>query len=497
MTKLVKASIWLSLSEIAFNLSGYVIHAILGRYLGPAEYGRYSLIVTFSTMIIILIGAGIPTAMSKYLSEIFNTQPEMIPIIKRTGARLQLALISVVTIIYFFMAPVFAALLKDPTLTPLFRLSSFIIPAFALASFYFSYYTGIQQFNKQAILKFTRSITKVVFIVGLGLYFKAAGAVIGQALAPFTVFIDAYLLDPYRKKAKKLPTQKEMKYEFHWKKLLNFAWPITIFMIFYELMISMDLYLVKAILHDDIQTGLYNAALTVGRIPYYLFYFLTIILLPKISQTTAQGLKEETKRMLQSSMRFLFMFLFPTVALLATFADSSIRFFFGARYSAAGYPMSILVIGVGFLTVFYILSFVLNGAGKNKVPMWIAFIGAVVNFGLNYTLIKSMGLIGSALATTITSAVAMIICSIYTAKNLFPFIRLLQLIKYTLASLLIYFIGQKIFYQGRFIFIVWSFILFLLYLLILAFLKEINANDWKQLSALLNKKKSAPVKPET
>lgn len=476
MTKLVKASLWLSLSELAFNLSGYVIHAALGRFLGPSEYGRYSLIVTFSTMIIVLIGTGIPTAMSKYLSEIFNTHPEYIPAIKKTGAKLQVTLIAIITVVYFGMAPLFAGILHDQSLVPLFRISSLVIPAFALASFYFYYYTGIQQFGKQAFLKFTRSIAKVVFIIGLGYKYKAAGAVIGQALAPFTVFIDAYLLDPYRgKKAKNLPAARN--YEFHWKKLLNFAWPITLFMIFYELMITIDLYLVKSILKNDTLTGIYSAALTVGRIPYYAFYFLTIILLPKISQTTAQGLEQETKNTLQTAMRFLFMFLIPIVALLALFSESAVRFFYGSQYSDAGEPMSILAIGVGFLTVFYILSFVLNGAGKNKVPMWVAFGGAVMNFFLNYVFIRRYGLIGSAMATTITSVIAMVVAAAYTHSRIASLIRISSLIKFTIASLLMYGAGTQFFGQGRYVFILWSFLLLVLYLVLLYLMGEIRPKD--------------------
>lgn len=488
MTKLVKASLWLSLSELAFTFSGYVIHAVLGRYMGPSEYGRYSLIVTFSTMIIMLIGSGIPTAMSKYLSEIFNTHPEYIPTIKKTGAKLQFVVISIVTILYFFLSPVFANLLNDPSLTRLFQISSLIIPSFALASFYFYYFTGIHEFGKQAFLKFTRSIAKVVFIVGLGLYFKSAGAVLGQALAPLTVFIDAYLIDPFRK-GKMKEIKPDTKYEFHWKKLLNFAWPITLFMIFYELMISIDLYMVKAILQDDVQTGIYNAALTVGRIPYYIFYFLTIILLPKISQTTSQGLEKETVKTLRTSMRFLFMFLLPIVAILSLFSESAIRFFYGAKFSDAGPSMSILVVGVGFLTVFYILSFVLNGAGKNKVPMYIALGGAIINFVLNYFFIKEYGLIGSAIATSVTSFLAMIVVTVYTVQNISSLIRISSLVRFAIATILVYWVGNHLFQQGRYIFILWSALMLLGYLGVLYALKEIRPTDKALVLEIIQRKK--------
>lgn len=187
MSSLLRASIWLTLAELTFNLSGYVIHSFLGRFLGPAEYGRFSLVITLTTMIVILIGRGVPIAMSKYLSEFLDDKGQALTI-RRRAAFIQFILVATITLIYFFLAPVFAKLLGDETLTPLFRISSLIIPTFALASFYIYYFNGLQEFGKQSILKFVRSIAKVGFILGLGYYFKTTGAIIGQALAPLSVF---------------------------------------------------------------------------------------------------------------------------------------------------------------------------------------------------------------------------------------------------------------------------------------------------------------------
>ena len=86
MSTIAKSALWVTISEIIFNLSGFIIHSILGRVLGPADYGRYGLIVTLTTMVIILIGNGIPTAMAKYISEIFETEPKLILKIKRSSS---------------------------------------------------------------------------------------------------------------------------------------------------------------------------------------------------------------------------------------------------------------------------------------------------------------------------------------------------------------------------------------------------------------------------
>ncbi|MCX6763213.1 MAG: oligosaccharide flippase family protein, partial [Candidatus Moranbacteria bacterium] len=152
-SNLAKSAVWVTFSEIFFNLSGFIIHSALGRFLGPADYGRYGLIITLTTTVIILIGNGIPTAMAKYISEYFETDAKMVKVIKRQTVISQTILIGAITVIFYFCAPLISAALGDPTLTPLFQISTLIIPAFAAGSFYFSYYTGLHRFNLQATLK--------------------------------------------------------------------------------------------------------------------------------------------------------------------------------------------------------------------------------------------------------------------------------------------------------------------------------------------------------
>lgn len=490
-TNLAKSTFWLVVSEIIFNLSGYIIHSFVGRILGPADYGRYGLVVTLTTMVIILIGNGIPTAMSKYISEIFETDPRMVLVIKRKAVILQSILIGAITVLFFFSAPLISYALKDASLTPLFRISTFIIPAFAAASFYFSYYTGLHKFNVQSILKTLRSILKVLAIVGLAYAFRVPGSIVGYALAAFSVFLVAFGLDQlkYAKEIKKAAKTQKLASEsdFETKKLINYAWQVILFFLAYELLISIDLYLVKGIMRNDYLTGIYNASLTVGRIPYYIFYALTIMLLPVVSKTTAEKNHTQTNKIISQSLRLMVILLVPSVILMSQFARPIIKIFYSSKYIDAVYPMSILAYGVGFLTIFYVMSFVLNGAGKTKIPMWISIFGVIINTILNYILIKRLGIAGSAIATTITSFAVMLAILYYIQRDFGVLIKLKSLLKIGTSGIMM-FIASLFFSKGELIFILWSTILFALYLLILYFLGEITKEDFIYLKKIIAKK---------
>lgn len=397
-----RALVWLTASEIIFNLAGYIIHASLGRILGPEEYGRFGVVITLTTMIIVLLGNGVPTAMSKFLAENFGTHPERVKNIKGTAIFLQTLIMLPASILFYFLAPWVATyVLRDSSLTPLFQVSALIIPGFALASFYFYYYTGLHYFRLQAVLKTLRALFRIVFIVGFAYFWGVTGAVGGYIIAPLAVFAIAFLYDIF-KVSPQLP-EKDQQFHLAKSSLFQYAWPFTVFLIFYELVLTADLFFVKALLQNDYLTGLYNAAITVGRIPYYLFYALTIILLPAIAKAKTAPTNQEAALLVQKTLLLIYALLMPMVTFLYAYSAEVLTFFYGQKYLGAIPAFEIFVFGAGFLTIFYVLAFALHGAGRVKIPMWLSLAGVLLLSGLNLHLIPLYGLPGASLAVTLAS----------------------------------------------------------------------------------------------
>lgn len=491
--KLARSTLIITFSEIIYSISAYIISAVLGRVLGPADYGRLGIIVTLTTMTIVLIGQSVPMAMSKYLSEIFEKNKKLVPIIKKQTIKIQIIIVGSVTILFFLLAPIIARLLNDASLTNLFRLSSLVIPTFAMASFYFYYYTGLHKFKIQAFLKTNRGLARMLFIIGLTLLLAPfgmalKGSIVGYIVAPFTVFLIAYGIDKFKISKEFKPSLKnDTKVFFDWHKLIKFAWPVTIFLIAYQFLNTIDLYLVKGIMHSDVQTGFYNAAYTVGTIPFNLFYALAVVLLPFISKTTSAGNKAETKKNISQSLRFLVMFLTPVCLLISYFSLPVINMFYSSRYALSAPVLSIYVIAEGFLTIFYILTFILNGAGKVKIPMYVAIIGFFLNTFLTYFLIKAYGLIGAAGGTAFMAFIIMAFILIYVYKEFGYLFPAKSFVKIMSAGAIMY--ATSFFFSlNQWLFILWALLLFILYLILLYLFQEIKKEDLLFFKNILFKK---------
>lgn len=504
MSSIAKSALWVTISEIIFNLSGFVIHSILGRVLGPSDYGRYGIIITLTTMIIILIGNGIPTAMAKYISEIFETSPRMVLKIKRQATILQALIIGAITVIFYFSADLISKILGDPTLAPLFRFSTLIIPAFAAASFYFSYYTGLHKFNTQATLKTLRSIFRIGFVVGLTIIFGLKGSIAGYIIAPFLVFLVAFGIDKFKitrelraneNELERISSHSQKISSFNWRVLINYAWQVVVFFLAYELLISIDLYLVKGILRNDATAGIYNAALTVGRIPYYIFYAMTIFLLPMVSKASANNNFKNAKNIIDNALRIMLIFLAPMVILMSFYSKEILQLLYGKEYLAGAVPMSVLVYGVGFLTIFYVLSFAMNGAGKTAIAMVISAIGVIINVVLNYFLIIKMGILGSAYATSITSFIIMILMLYFIKRDFGAGIRMIEFFKVIIAGAISYLVLFRL-PAEKYIFISFSFLVFAIYLIALYLIKGLNKGDVEYFKSLMKSRKKEEMEEE-
>lgn len=482
------ALVWLTASEIVFNIASYIVHASVGRILGPADYGRYGLVITLTTMIIVLVGNGLPTAMSKYLSEVFEKAPWKVPVIKRESAKLQTAVMGGLTVLFFLASPLIARLLGDPSLTPLFAFSSLIIPAFAAASFYLHYFNGLHFFQLQATLKIIRSFARLLFIVGLALLFGLPGSVTGYILAPLSVFFVGLIADWIVTK-KSFSQKPEEGFTFSGKLLLQYAWPFTLFLVFYEFVLTLDLYLVKAILQNNIATGLYNAAITVGRIPYYLFYALAVIMIPAIAKTTADHGLKETRALVEKSLRLMAFLLFPFVTLLAVYAEPILHLFYGSRYLGAANAMSIFSLGAGFLTVFYVLAFALSGAGQIRIPMNLTAFGVLAALLLNFLLIPLFGIEGAAAATSTVSFLLMVAVLVYTARH-FAVSLSAKLWFVSVGSAIAVALLSTVLPSGQVSFLASGALLFALYYIPLFLTKELKSSDIEPIRKIFMKKET-------
>lgn len=480
MGSLARGTLYLMLSQAVFMMSGYIVHIAVGRLLGPADYGTFGIIISIMTLTNILFMTGIPQASSRFIA----MANEDLNQIMKISINLQMYFSIIVFFVYFISSQTIANILGDPELSKYIRISAFAIPVYAIFSTYGGFLNGFRLYGKQASTIIVHSIIKIVAVIGLvSLGLSIYGAIIGYILGALMGMIVGWF---YLRNIKNIPINKiNTKTNFSAKKIIDFSLLVTIFSFSLLFLMNADLFLVKRILGDNIQTGYYTASSTLSKFPYYILTGLGIAIFPAISKLTITNDMTQIRKHIKESMRYLLLLLLPITFIISGSSKRLIEFFYSDKYVGASYSLEILVFGLAAFTISNILMMIINAYGRPIIPTITTIIFIPIIIGLNWILIPMYGLKGAAIATTVTGFLVMILSLICIIKIFGTFIDFISLVRIFFASLIIYIMAFWV-RVDVFILPLWYIFLFGTYLCILILTKEFNKNDFKIVTNIID-----------
>jgi O-antigen/teichoic acid export membrane protein len=162
--------------------------------------------------------------------------------------------------------------------------------------------------------------------------------------------------------------------------------------------------------------ALYNVAVPIVSLLWYFSRSATMVIYPMSSELWAKKHKDFSKgvEMLQ---KYSFVIIIPFALVMFSFPDIIIRLLFGESYVPAQYALQILAVGAIAYTVMNINNNVLMAIGQVKQNTYYLLIGAFFNLVLNFILIPLYGIIGAAIATSLSYVVVLILTSLRINKS--------------------------------------------------------------------------------
>ncbi|MGH9857921.1 MAG: polysaccharide biosynthesis C-terminal domain-containing protein, partial [Acidobacteriota bacterium] len=375
-------------------------------------------------------------------------------------------------------SPLIARLLNDASLTRYVAFVAIVIFFQAYYPIYVQFLSGMHQFTRQALVTSLYAVIKLISALGLLLVLGVYGAFSGFAVGGIIAALIGrhWTRDIGGNKKKHLPL----------KSFLSFAGLYVAILMGLQLLMSLDLFMVKALLRNDVQAGYYNAATSLARISYLLLQGLTFVLLPSVSALTRPGASHvEATEFIKETMRYLIALIVPSVVIgAATSKSLLLLFFFSTReYVAAAPVLTVLMIGIGALGFYLLLANIVAGAGRAKIGFYITASMIAASALLGWFLIPQFGLIGAAWQTTLVSGAGLLVLGTYTFKVFripFPLKSVLNVLIATFIAVL-----PTYFWQASVLLLpVLYIVLFAVYILVLLFLGEISYGDRSRLARL-------------
>jgi len=320
-------------AQAVFLVSSYALHMFLARLLGPAGYGVYGVVFNLLSLLYILVNAGVPQAVSRYVAAAGRPGSIM-----RRALALQLASSLAIALAYAVAGVAIARVLGDTNLEPYFRLSALAIPTYALYSLLAGYLGGLRLFVVQAGSVALYGVAKMLAVCALAYVGGIDGALIGLAIGPLGPLLLALGL------GRRGATRGEAGVST--RALVGFAGPFTIFAVSVEAMTMLDLFLAKALVGDAATVGYYTAASTIARVPYFLFVGLGTAVLPVAARAAASGEDARTDRLIRQALRLVILLAVPGVAFTAVMARPVVGLLYSVGYEPAAYLLPVLTAGM-------------------------------------------------------------------------------------------------------------------------------------------------------
>lgn len=201
----------------------------------------------------------------------------------------------------------------------------------------------------------------------------------------------------------------------------------------------LDTTMIGTLVQDKAETGYYEQGQKVIRLLLTVVTSLGVVMVPRMASTYASGDNEKIKSYMKMSFKFVFFLAFPIMFGIISIAEAFVPVFFGAGYDKVVILISIIspiliLMGMGnVLGTQYLLP-----TKRQKEYTISVTIGVLVNFVLNYILIKKYASIGASVATVLSELVIVIIQFQYIKKEI-SFKNLLQMAwKYFLSGIVMF-----------------------------------------------------------
>ena len=481
LRKIAKGASIVLIGTFVGRAFGYLSRMAIARFLGANDYGLIALGFAAMSIVATLSLIGMQSGIVRYIS--FYKGKEDLGRIKGTiisSLKITLPLSLVLTFILFWYANwISIHVFHDANLAPVIRIFSIGIPFFVLTQNLLSATVGFQEmkyrvYTENILQEPLKLLAIVVFLLlGYGVVGAAWGWVLAIIVMPFLAFyfLEKKLFPIFKTKVKAISMDKE---------ILYFSLPL-LFAGIAGLVMGWTDTLMLGYFSSSTDVGVYNAALPTAQLIRSIPAAFAVIFFPVVSELYARNKIEDLRRTYSAVTKWMLALIFPAFLLTALFPEQILKILFGTEYIAGATALSIIVFGYMVGAAVGPTGAILQTYKRTKTVMVANYMGAAMNFLLNFLLIPIYGVNGAAIATGFSLAFVYILTFFFAHKaaKIQPF--RLSYLKIILASsiavFVIYSLTKYVIGVSTFVLIPMLFVFLIFYFFLLLLMKSFEEED--------------------
>jgi len=383
---LIKNTGILALGQLSSKIFTFLLLPVYTSLLMPDDYGTVDVLQTIISLILYIVTLQLECAVFRFIIDSRDNGSEQKEYITSgLVALLTMSLISTIIIVilnYFFEIP---------------HIFLFVLSLFAQGGYFYlsNIARGLGKNIDYSIASFVVTVSSlsvnIMFIVG----FKIGAASILLALVISNYIGSIYYI--FRLKIWKLVEINSFNYK-KLKKMLEYSMPLIPNAISWWIANTSDRILILAYLGPTIN-GIYAAANKIPTIYTTIFSIFNIAWSESVSLSMKDNdYGEYIESMMNNSYR---LFSFMNLGII-TCMSIMFKLLIGENYSDAYNHIFILLVAIFINSMCSLLGGILGGLKDTKAIGWTTVVGAMVNFIINFLLIKTIRLYAASLSTLIS-----------------------------------------------------------------------------------------------
>lgn len=448
----------LGLAGVICKLVGVLFSIPLQWMIGMKGLGVYNAVFPTYNLLLTISSAGLPVAVSRLVAHsLARDNPRGARQVFRVALWLLTALGCIATIIIFVLSGHLATnVVKIPGSLLGFQVIAPCVALVCMLSAFRGFMQGQQNMTPTAMSQLIEQVGKVAVALPLAYLgsvygakldvgaavstnaaaYGAAGALLGTTIAEAAAFLYMVILYFRRRNAfdakPQLCSDAPEKDSSIAKQLFAISIPITIgacivpLSQFIDSAMLMDRLQIAGHLHDEAQElyGLFTGTvIRIINIPTALALAVSMSLVPAISSARAVGDQEGIRKQSDLGLRFAFLIGLPCSIGMSVLAEPVMRFLYQETTAethliTGGQLLTVSSLTIVLFTIVQATTSILQGLGRQRIPMYTLIAGVVCKIVLNYVLvaIPGMGIHGAPIASIVCYTVSLVPNLYYVMK---------------------------------------------------------------------------------
>ena len=400
------------------------IKRVLTSYLSPADFGTYSLALTVISITGAVATLGLHEGVPRYIAY-FRGRHEENKIQELIISAIMLGLIA--GVLAMLISPVLFEHLSGKgfdshgKILSVVRIMIFAIPFTIVLNLAVAIYRG---FDRTNVNTYFYSIIRPVSLLG----FASAAVFLGVSLRGvvladlFSMIFTFGIMSVYFIKRPPFKPEWKLKFGEPTKQLIRYSFPLLISATLLNLMTWTDTIMLGYFKSTEV-VGIYSAV-------YPLVGFLSMIIgsmgfvyIPVTSKLWGENKPESLGPIYQIMTKWCFMVTFPVFALMFVYPEFLLTKLYGAEYASGATVLRILALGFVANSYFGFNYHTIMASGDSDFLMKCSIASAGMNALLNFILIPQYGMVGAAIASSVSFSSIEVLMTLRTwrKQHIHPF----------------------------------------------------------------------------